>query len=206
MYGLGVDNVLQLTVVKANGKTVVANACKNEELFWALRGGGGGTYGVALHVTYRTHPPLDSIVGMVLSINVTNTQQLTELTEVFFRALPNITNAGVRGYAVWSSPTTFTFIAVHPNRSDIGATNATLQPVFDWISSNPGTSALAKGAVHATFYSFFTSWLQDLGEAAPIWIGGRLVSRAAFAEHSAKLANLVVNTPPYMAGILSIIM
>ena len=37
-YGLGVDNVLEMNVVLPNGKQVVANACQNPEIFWALRG------------------------------------------------------------------------------------------------------------------------------------------------------------------------
>lgn len=41
-------DVLQFQVVKANGKVVTANKCKNRDLFWALRGGGGGTWGVRM--------------------------------------------------------------------------------------------------------------------------------------------------------------
>ncbi|KAG8791887.1 hypothetical protein FRC12_007875 [Ceratobasidium sp. 428] len=63
LYGLGIDNVLQITVVKANGKVVIANACRNQDLFWALRGGGGGTYGVVLDATYQTHPPLVTVAA-----------------------------------------------------------------------------------------------------------------------------------------------
>ncbi|KAG8721079.1 hypothetical protein FRC08_015887 [Ceratobasidium sp. 394] len=43
LYGMAVDNVLQFTVVKPDGEVVKANACQNKDLFWALRGGGGGT-------------------------------------------------------------------------------------------------------------------------------------------------------------------
>ncbi|KAG8719865.1 hypothetical protein FRC09_010510 [Ceratobasidium sp. 395] len=73
-------DILQVTVVKTDGKVVIANACRNKDLFWALRGGGGGTYGVVLDAAYKTHPFLDSIVGLGLSANVTDTQQLAELT------------------------------------------------------------------------------------------------------------------------------
>jgi FAD/FMN-containing dehydrogenase len=43
---------------------VVANDCQNQDLFWALRGGGGGTFGVVTKVTLRTHP-LPSAFGAV---------------------------------------------------------------------------------------------------------------------------------------------
>jgi FAD/FMN-containing dehydrogenase len=56
IYGTAAGNVLQMEVVTADGATVVANPHRNADLFWALRGGGGGTFGVVSRVTYRTHP------------------------------------------------------------------------------------------------------------------------------------------------------
>lgn len=55
-YGIGVDNVVDFRVVLANGTLLVADACTNPDLFWALRGGGGGTYGVVTHVHYKVYP------------------------------------------------------------------------------------------------------------------------------------------------------
>lgn len=49
-YGLGVDNVQQLTAVLPNGTYVVANRCQNKDIFYALRGGGGGTFGVIMEM------------------------------------------------------------------------------------------------------------------------------------------------------------
>jgi FAD/FMN-containing dehydrogenase len=44
-------------LVLADGSLVMASACENEDLFWALRGGaGGGAWGVVCHVSYRLHP------------------------------------------------------------------------------------------------------------------------------------------------------
>jgi len=55
-YGIGVDQVVNFRLVLANGTAVDANACTNQDLFWALRGGGGGTFGVVTHVQYKLHP------------------------------------------------------------------------------------------------------------------------------------------------------
>jgi hypothetical protein len=38
------------------GELVVANPYQNQDLFWAVRGGGGGSFGVVTSVTFRTHP------------------------------------------------------------------------------------------------------------------------------------------------------
>ena len=44
--GYGVDNVVSFDAVLANGTIVTADACSNTDLFWALRGGGGGSFAV----------------------------------------------------------------------------------------------------------------------------------------------------------------
>jgi FAD/FMN-containing dehydrogenase len=54
MTSTGVDNVLQFTIVLANGSLVTANSYQHPDLFWALRGGGGGTYGVVTSASYKT--------------------------------------------------------------------------------------------------------------------------------------------------------
>ena len=39
----------------ADGRVRIANACTNADLFWALKGGGGGSFGVVTRLTLRTH-------------------------------------------------------------------------------------------------------------------------------------------------------
>jgi hypothetical protein len=54
-YGLGVDQFLEFKVVTADGKLKVANKISNPDLFWALRGGGGGNFGVVVEATVKAH-------------------------------------------------------------------------------------------------------------------------------------------------------
>ena len=54
-YGLAAGSLLEAEVVTADGATRVANACANADLFWALKGGGGGTFGVISKMTLRLH-------------------------------------------------------------------------------------------------------------------------------------------------------
>ncbi|QDS68944.1 hypothetical protein FKW77_008585 [Venturia effusa] len=55
-YGLGADQPVEYKVVTADGQLKIANAVSNPDLFWALRGGGGGTYGVVVEATIKAYP------------------------------------------------------------------------------------------------------------------------------------------------------
>ena len=54
-YGLGIDNVVRFEVVLSNGTITTADGCTNSDLFWALRGGGGGTFAVVTNVYVKLY-------------------------------------------------------------------------------------------------------------------------------------------------------
>ena len=60
-YGLTIDNLLSVDMVLADGNFVTANNEQNQDLFWAVRGG-GGNFGVATSFTFRLHP-VDTVVA-----------------------------------------------------------------------------------------------------------------------------------------------
>jgi hypothetical protein len=64
-YGLSCDNVLSFDIVTADGEPRVASANENEDLFWALRGG-GGNFGVVTSFEFRVHLVRTVLGGMVI--------------------------------------------------------------------------------------------------------------------------------------------
>ncbi len=64
-FGLAADNALEYELVDASGKLLVANRETNADLYWALSGGGGGTYGVVLSVTVKAIPNVPTAFAML---------------------------------------------------------------------------------------------------------------------------------------------
>ena len=65
-FGTAAANLLEAEVVTADGQVRIANACTNPDLYWGLKGGGGGSLGVVTRVTLRTHD-LPSFFGGVFA-------------------------------------------------------------------------------------------------------------------------------------------
>lgn len=51
--GYGIDNAVQFEVVLPTGEFITADACTNTDIYWALRGGGGGSFGVLTSIVYK---------------------------------------------------------------------------------------------------------------------------------------------------------
>ncbi|MGB8391911.1 FAD-binding protein [Mycobacterium sp.] len=57
--GLLCDQLMSASVVLPGGQAVTASAANNPDLFWGLRGGGGGNFGVTTSLTFATFPTKD---------------------------------------------------------------------------------------------------------------------------------------------------
>ena len=54
-HGLAVDNLLEADIVIADGTLLTVNKCWHPDLFFAIRGGGGGTFGIVTRAVYKAH-------------------------------------------------------------------------------------------------------------------------------------------------------
>jgi FAD/FMN-containing dehydrogenase len=54
-FGTAAAGLLEAEVVSADGRALTVNACSHPDLYWALKGGGGGSWGVVTRLTLRTH-------------------------------------------------------------------------------------------------------------------------------------------------------
>jgi FAD/FMN-containing dehydrogenase len=94
-YGLTIDNLLAADVVLADGRSVRASADENEDLFWAVRGG-GGNFGVVTEFTFRAHPVRD-VVGGPTFWAIEQTDELLAAYREFLPKLPR----NATGFFCW---------------------------------------------------------------------------------------------------------
>lgn len=65
-YGLAANSVIGVELVTADGEVVRADARTNPDLFWAIRGGGGGNFGIVTALEIQLFPIADAYGGMML--------------------------------------------------------------------------------------------------------------------------------------------
>jgi len=133
-FGTGAANLLEAEIVTADGRLRTVSASREPELFYALKGGGGGTFGVVTRLTLRTHP-LPKTIGAVMfdvqALSEDSWRKLVARVVAFYReALFN---------ATWGEQLRFT-----PNRTVSVAmlfhgltqaqARATWQPFLTWLS------------------------------------------------------------------------
>ena len=87
---LGVDNVLSFDVVLPNGCLVTADACQNSDLFLALHGGGGRTYGVVVSTQYRLLPKKPFVYVLFVIIPGTTTHVVDNFIDFWVVKSPHL--------------------------------------------------------------------------------------------------------------------
>jgi len=143
-YGTAAASLLEAEVVTADGAARIANAYSNPELFWGLKGGGGGSLGVITRVTLKTHdlPPLFGVVfGAVKATSDAAFKRLIERFMTFYRdSLFNPT----WGETVLFRPDNVLEVSMVFQGIDQPRAAAVWQPFFDWIREQGGDYAVVQ--------------------------------------------------------------
>jgi FAD/FMN-containing dehydrogenase len=87
LHGLTLDNLIRATVVTVDGEVLSASESENDELFWALRGG-GGNFGVVVDFTFRIHP-VGQLLGGVLVYRLEDTAEVLTTWRALRAAAPD---------------------------------------------------------------------------------------------------------------------
>jgi FAD/FMN-containing dehydrogenase len=188
----GVDNVVEINIVTATGDHLTVNSHQHTDLFWALRGGGGGTYGVVTSVTYRTHPSIP-ITVVSFESKSSNASTMKKIFREFIRIHPALSDQGFAGYGSMINATlSGLFVLVNGSEE---ATNRSLNPFFEYaqnLTSADGSNPIT--TQYDSFYSFYQLFAsaEDV-EGASIEIASRLVPRDSFENDHIRLADTFFN-------------
>jgi FAD/FMN-containing dehydrogenase len=133
---MGADQALEWEVVTANGDLVTATPTENVDLYWAMCGGGGGTYGVALSLTARAHP--STIIGgasftMVSPSGSPDDDTLWDVISFFYlKALSAIRNAGAHVQMIVVGPVFMLSEVTIPGATEDDM-RAVMKPFIDFL-------------------------------------------------------------------------
>jgi FAD/FMN-containing dehydrogenase len=134
-YGSAGASLLEAEVVTADGEIRIANACTNPDLFWALKGGGGG-FGIVTRVTLRTHP-LPEFLGVVAATIKASSDEayrrlIAKMIEFYTQALFN----SHWGEQIAFAPGRVISIFMVSQGLDQQQAEAVWKPFFDWVSAS----------------------------------------------------------------------
>ncbi|KAH6971021.1 hypothetical protein BKA56DRAFT_558365 [Ilyonectria sp. MPI-CAGE-AT-0026] len=102
-HGLAADQVLQMELVTPTGQILTVNENQHSDLFWAMRGGGGSTFGVLTKVTLKTHPSPKLLSSALLLVTTPDAPFLYDLIAYTLSMFPTLGDAGLSGYSFITS-------------------------------------------------------------------------------------------------------
>ncbi len=137
-YGTCAAGLLEAEVVTADGKIRIANACANPDLFWALKGGGGGTFGVVTRATLRVHELPEYAGGAIFRVKASSDDAFRRLLRYFVGFYrENLFNGHWGEQAHIGSDNVLGLSMVSLGLSTEEARKV-WQPFLDWIARSPG--------------------------------------------------------------------
>ncbi|PGH12703.1 hypothetical protein AJ79_04063 [Helicocarpus griseus UAMH5409] len=162
IYGMGADHVLEMEVVTPDGHFVTASKSENEELFWALRGGGGSTYGVVTSMTLKARPDMKvtTTTFTFTSGGTVTKENFWQGVRYFFDYFIPFTDAGTYSYffLMPAGPEDFLFLMqpFFAPQMSIEETETLLGPWFTQLA-DLGITVQANFTHHSTFHAAWSS-------------------------------------------------
>lgn len=176
--------MLQFKVTTPDGIYCIANACQNQDLFWALRGGGGSTFGVVLEATTKAEGKM-AFQSIGAGFN-----PLPEHMSTFFSAvIDNSLKWANEGWGGYITPGSLFY--ANPNMT-VEAAAPSMKPLTDLMASF-GNDALRNSLqTYSSFLPLFGRILATSSAPAglPITVGSRIIPAANFHTPESRSALL----------------
>jgi len=136
-FGTAAAGLLEAEVVTADSQVRVVNAYSDPDLFWALKGGGGGTFGVVTRLTLRTHELPRYFGGAWGKIKAQSDAAFTRLIAHFVSFYNEKLFNPHWGEQVKLGTDNTMEISMTCHGLDDGQAAATWKPLFEWVKASP---------------------------------------------------------------------
>jgi FAD/FMN-containing dehydrogenase len=150
-YGTAAGSLLQAEVVTANGAIRIANARTNSDLFWALKGGGGGSFGVVSRLTLRLHDLPEFFGAASFAIKAASDDAYRRLIREFLSFYSeHLFNEHWGEQAHVNSDNTLE-IAMVSQGLDTDQASKVWQPFLDWVKRSPSSYSIKSRVIIASW-------------------------------------------------------
>lgn len=155
-YGTAAASLLEAEIVTADGETRVVNQAREPDLFWALKGGGGGTFGVITRLTLATHELPKTFGGATLSLHARSDQAYRRLLARFIDLYATNLCNPQWGEQVSAGPDNSLKVSMVFQGLAQGEARAAWKPLIDFANANAGDyegqNALVIAVLPARFF------------------------------------------------------
>jgi hypothetical protein len=141
-YGTAAANLLQAEVVTADGQVRTANACNNPDLFWALKGGGGGNFGVVTRLTLKTHELPRFFGAVFITIRATTDEAFRRLIQRLIEFYAGSLLGPHWGEQLAFRPDNVASVSMVSQGLERGEPEAVWRPFFTWVAQHPSDFGL----------------------------------------------------------------
>lgn len=188
-YGMGADNLLEATIVTPDGQVLLANPCQNSDIFFAIRGGGGGAFGVVTEVVVKTFPTpkTTSHVFKMMSLSQNSSVEFYKFLGFLHAEMQRLKEGGMQGYYFIVGPPhapqlslawTFTLFD-KPN----GTVETLMEPVEAYLKERAQSFAYTQNITHAdTYFDISGSATNEAVANGGSAYGSRLLSPQSLAN------------------------
>ncbi|KAF2632970.1 FAD-binding domain-containing protein [Macroventuria anomochaeta] len=192
-YGLMVDQAVEFDVVTADGQKRIINECTDPDLFWAMRGGGGGNYAVLTSYKFQLHAAVPLNVHFFrahwpASADITESKVLRDIVSALASNQTLFSKKGIAGYN-FILPDHMVSLHIMPS-TDTSAIKTVTKQYHDFLASYPDIK-ISNNSYHT--FSKFSDWhafteQPCIARNGPVGLGlsesGRFIPKSLFSTPS----------------------
>lgn len=136
-FGTAASGLLEAEIVTADGSILTANARSNPDLFWALKGGGGGSWGVVTKVTLQTHDLPEFFGAAWGKVQARSDEAYRKLIAQFIRFYAEHLFNPHWGEKVSLRPDNVFELGMNCQGLSANEAKQVWKPFFDWVNASP---------------------------------------------------------------------